>query len=440
MKSARSRHDRRSASPLRLSGSQPFTQQTGVYMMIGERTNVAGSPKFAKLVKEGNYEAGGQRRSAAGRERRQRHRHLHGRGDDRRRRGDDALPLAPRERARGGEGAVHDRLLEVGGHRGGAQVPPGQGDRELDLAEGGRGEVPSRTRRRSCKYGAAVVVMAFDENGQAATLRRQDPHLRARVSDPRRRRRLPARGHHLRPEHPHGGHGHRGAQQLRRRLHRRHALDQGEPPAREGERRRVEHLLQLPRQQPRPRGDALGVPLPRHPRRHGHGHRQRGDARGVRGDRARAARTLVEDVLLNRRSDATERLVDFGERLKAASAGESPAAKKEEKSGARGSGRGAPFARAREGHRHIHRRGHRGGARQAGAPARGHRGPADGRDERRGRSLRRGEDVPPAGREVGARDEEGGRLPHVHSWRPRRRRWRRRARSRRRRARSSWRP
>src|SRR4051812_31205834 len=42
--------------PLRLSGSQPFTQQPGVYIMIGERTNVAGSPKFAKLVKAGQYE------------------------------------------------------------------------------------------------------------------------------------------------------------------------------------------------------------------------------------------------------------------------------------------------------------------------------------------------------------------------------------------------
>jgi 5-methyltetrahydrofolate--homocysteine methyltransferase len=41
---------------LRLSGSQPFTQQAGVYIMIGERTNVAGSPKFAKLVKEGKFE------------------------------------------------------------------------------------------------------------------------------------------------------------------------------------------------------------------------------------------------------------------------------------------------------------------------------------------------------------------------------------------------
>src|SRR6201987_38995 len=42
--------------PLRLSGSQPFTQQAGVFIMIGERTNVAGSPKFARLVKDGKYE------------------------------------------------------------------------------------------------------------------------------------------------------------------------------------------------------------------------------------------------------------------------------------------------------------------------------------------------------------------------------------------------
>jgi 5-methyltetrahydrofolate--homocysteine methyltransferase len=41
-------------------------------------------------------------------------------------------------------------------------------------------------------------------------------------------------------------------------------------------------------------------------------------------------RELVEDVLLNRRPDATERLVDFGEKLKAASAGESQTEKKSE--------------------------------------------------------------------------------------------------------------
>ena len=42
--------------PLRLSGAQPFKQQPGVFIVIGERTNVAGSPKFAKLIKEGKYE------------------------------------------------------------------------------------------------------------------------------------------------------------------------------------------------------------------------------------------------------------------------------------------------------------------------------------------------------------------------------------------------
>ena len=43
---------------------------------------------------------------------------------------------------------------------------------------------------------------------------------------------------------------------------------------------------------------------------------------------------LVEDVLLNRRPDATERLVDFGEKLKAASAGTTATDKKAEEDGA----------------------------------------------------------------------------------------------------------
>ena len=40
-------------------------------------------------------------------------------------------------------------------------------------------------------------------------------------------------------------------------------------------------------------------------------------------------RALVEDVLLNRRPDATERLVDMGERLKRESAGATATEKKE---------------------------------------------------------------------------------------------------------------
>ena len=64
----------------------------------------------------------------------------------------------------------------------------------------------------------------------------------------------------------------------------------------------------------------------------------RGLPRTIRSKAAR--REPVEDVLLNRRPDATERLVDFGERLKAAEAGGSAAdmqqKKQKRRSGARG--------------------------------------------------------------------------------------------------------
>ena len=49
-------------------------------------------------------------------------------------------------------------------------------------------------------------------------------------------------------------------------------------------------LLLLPRQRAGAQGDALGVPVPRHPGGHGHGHRQCRPARGLRPDPGRAAR------------------------------------------------------------------------------------------------------------------------------------------------------
>ena len=56
--------------------------------------------------------------------------------------------------------------------------------------------------------------------------------------------------------------------------------------------RRLEPLLLLPRQRAGARGDAFGVPLPRHQGRHGHGHRQCRPARRLRRDRPGAARAL----------------------------------------------------------------------------------------------------------------------------------------------------
>ena len=169
-------------------------------------------------------------------------------------------------------------------------MPAGQGHRQLDLAQGRRGEVPRSTRARSCKYGAAVVVMAFDEQGQAATLRGQDPDLRARLPHPRRRARLPARGHHLRsrtssPSPP----ASRSTTTTRSTSSRRRA----------GSRQNLPHAkvsggvsnISFSFRGNNHVREAMHSAFLYHAIQagHGHGHRQRRHARGLRGDRARAA-------------------------------------------------------------------------------------------------------------------------------------------------------
>ena len=51
-------HKRTTAAPwLRLSGTQPMTlRPESNFLMIGERTNVTGSKKFAQLIKDEQYE------------------------------------------------------------------------------------------------------------------------------------------------------------------------------------------------------------------------------------------------------------------------------------------------------------------------------------------------------------------------------------------------
>ncbi len=144
-----------------------------------------------------------------------------------------------------------------------------------------------------------------------------------------------------------------------KQLHRGHAHHQGRLPRREGLRRRQQPLVLVPRQQPRARGDALGVPLPRHQGRHGHGHRQRRADRRLRGHpqgaaRARGGRPLRPPP------DATERLVTLAETVKGQG-------KKKELDLA---WRDAPVeqrltARARARHRRLHRGRRRGGAAEA---------------------------------------------------------------------------
>ena len=122
----------------------------------------------------------------------------------------------------------------------------------------------------------------------------------------------------------------------------------------------------------------------------------------------------VEDIIFNRRPDATERLVEF--------AGDGQGRGHEARARPR---RGATATvEARLSHALVHgvvdfiEAGRRGSAAEVRAAARHHRRAADGRHEGRRRSVRRRQDVPAAGRQERARDEDGGRLSRaVHGGR-----------------------
>jgi 5-methyltetrahydrofolate--homocysteine methyltransferase len=87
-----------------------------------------------------------------------------------------------------------------------------------------------RQARLVRRYGAAAIVMAFDEQGQADTLARKRRDLRAGLPPPHEGSRLPAGRHHLRPEHLRDRDGHRRALELRHRLHRGDAAHPGTLP------------------------------------------------------------------------------------------------------------------------------------------------------------------------------------------------------------------
>ena len=158
----------RETRPLRLSGSQPFTQQPGVFIMIGERTNVAGSPKFAKLIKAGKYE------EAVSVARQQVEN------------GANVLDICMDEGMIDGVAAMTRYLQLLGSEPEVAKVPFMVDSSKWEVIEAGlkclqgkgivnsislkEGEQKFRQNAATVlKYGAAAVVMAFDEQGQAAT-------------------------------------------------------------------------------------------------------------------------------------------------------------------------------------------------------------------------------------------------------------------------------
>ena len=194
---------------------------------------------------------------------------------------------------------------------------------------------------------------------------------------------------------------------VREGVHRRDPADQGALPGRLDQRRHLQPLVLVPRQRRRPRGDALGLPLPRDRGRARHGDRQRRPARGLRGHRAGAARARRGRALRPpARRDRPARLL----RRRGARRGHEARARPLV---ARGAGLQAARARARARDRRLHRGGHRGGAARARTAARRDRGAAHGRDGGRRRPVRIRPHVPAAGGEERARDEARGRLPRA---------------------------
>ena len=151
-----------------LSGSLPFTPVAGTYLMVGERTNVAGSPKFAKLVKAGNYE------EAVSVARQQ--------VDN----GANVIDVCMDDGLIDGVAAMTRFLQLIGSEPEITKVPIMVDSSKWEVIEAGlkclqgKGIVNSislkegeekflEQARTILRYGAAVVVMAFDENGQAAS-------------------------------------------------------------------------------------------------------------------------------------------------------------------------------------------------------------------------------------------------------------------------------
>ena len=291
----------------------------------------------------------------------------------------------------------------------GLEVPAGQGRRQLDLAQGRRGQVPRAgaqgppLRRRRRRDG----VRRGRPGDDAPSASVADPA--ARLPDPDRGDRLPRRGHHLRPERAHGrAPGSRSTTdyavafiEATRQLKALFPLAKVLGGI-------SQRLVRVPRQR---------TPCARRCTRPSSTTRsQAGLDMGIvnAGQLAvyeeipKDLLERVEDVLLNRRA----RRDGAARRLRADRPATRQKGRAAEDEWRRGPGRGAPDARARPRHRRAtstptpRRRGSK-----YGRPLAVIEGPLMDGHERGRRPVRRGQDVPAAGGEERPRDEEGRRLP-----------------------------
>ena len=136
-------------------------------------------------------------REAADRRRREHPRRQHGRRPSRLREGHDRVPQPHRFGAGNRPRADHDRLIEMVGPRGGAEVHAGEIGGQFDLPEGRGREIPPT--------GTAGPTLRRGRGGDGLRRKGASGHHRAKSSDllarprhPGQRSGIPADRHHLR--------------------------------------------------------------------------------------------------------------------------------------------------------------------------------------------------------------------------------------------------
>ena len=293
----------------RLAGLEPLDiGPDSLFVNVGERTNVTGSRRFARLIREGQYaeavEVARQQVES----------------------GAQVLDINMDEALLDSEAAMTRFVRLLAAEPDISRVPFMIDSSKWSVIEAGlraaqgrpivnsvslkEGETEFlRQARLARRYGAAVVVMAFDEDGQAESVERRLAIAQRAVGLLTRAGRLRGRGHHHRPQHLRHRHRHRGARRLRGGLHRVGPTPQGRAARRAHQRRRLQRLLLVPWQRPRARGHPRRVPVPRHRGRAGHGHRQRrrpaGPGRPGRRTCASASRTSCWTAGRTPRSDCS---------------------------------------------------------------------------------------------------------------------------------------
>ncbi|MDN4175144.1 methionine synthase [Nocardioides sp. SOB77] len=158
---------------LRLSGLEPFTiDDESLFVNVGERTNITGSARFRTLIKDGDYDTA---LSVAGQQVEN---------------GAQVIDVNMDEGMIDGVAAMDRFLKLIASEPDISRVPVMVDSSKFEVIEAGlknvqgkaivnsismkEGEEAFRAQARLChKYGAAAVVMAFDEDGQADDLERR---------------------------------------------------------------------------------------------------------------------------------------------------------------------------------------------------------------------------------------------------------------------------